>query len=113
VCSSDLILALREHRSADLTELTTLGAAALAPGQTVGSVNEAWPDSRVVPGRAIPATALAGSTETVTAAIVKIATGVVTPAWFLTTEWQVPVDTPAENLHAAVAAVRKLAVANQ
>lgn len=102
------ILVLREHRPADLAELAALGASALAPGQTADAATEAWPNPRVVPGQAIPTAALAGSPETVAAAIAEVAAGALASAWFLTTAWEVPADTPPENLHAAVAAVRAL-----
>lgn len=100
------ILVLREHQPAGLAELTALGATALALGQVGHAADEAWPNARVVPGRAISAAALAGSPTTVAAAIDKVASSAPASPWFLTTEWEVPTDTPPENLHAAVAAVR-------
>lgn len=102
------ILAPHEHQPADLSGLAALGATALALARTTGAGPEAWPDARLVPGRALPATALEGPTETVAAAVAEVAAGAPTPAWFLTTEWEILADTPPENLHAAVAAARAL-----
>lgn len=99
------ILALREHGPESLGEMTVLGANALIPGRA----GKDWPGAKAVIGRAVPNAALAGTPETVTLTVAELVTGARPSGWFLTTEWEVPADTPAENLHAAVRAARAIA----